>query len=63
MVRSRMQADPSIEGRMLVSPQDGGKADIRQIVGRDSVKGRKSARCTVRNGSKDQLETLMSKGL
>ncbi|MNR34807.1 hypothetical protein D3C85_1526090 [compost metagenome] len=43
MVRSRMGDGPSIEWRILAITPGWGKADIRQIVGRDSVGGRESA--------------------
>jgi len=49
-----------MEGLMVVSPECGHKADIRQIVGRDWTSGRKSATCFTAWRGTSEPQALMS---
>lgn len=52
-----------MEWRMVATPRDGDKADIRQIVGRDQVRGRISATLLAALAASWKPQALMSKGL
>jgi hypothetical protein len=52
-----------MEWRMVATPREGDKADIRQIVGRDRVCGRISATLLAALAAPWKPQALMSKGL